>query len=84
MKTFPPIFAMLILTASLFGEEPKKVQIIAAPETTYFITPQLPDGRIDYRTILNNICSESVTPDDNVVVAMFSWLAGEREVGFLR
>ncbi|MDR0327702.1 MAG: hypothetical protein LBI05_05330 [Planctomycetaceae bacterium] len=84
MKTIAPIFAVPILTLSLFGEEPKKVQIIASPETTYFVSPQLPDGRIDYRTILNNICSEGVTPDENVLVAMFTWLAGEREIGLVR
>ena len=84
MKTLTPIIALLILTASLSAEEPKTVRIIASPETTYFTEPQLPDGRIDYRAILNNICSEGVTKENNVIVAMFSWMAGEKEVPLIR
>jgi len=74
MKTLAPFF-ILLLAAALAAEEPRKVRIIASPETTYFTEPQLPDGRIDYRTILNNRCAEGVTPEENVVVALFSWLA---------
>ena len=83
MKRLAPMFIALF-TASLFAEEPRTVRIIASPETTYFTAHQLPDGRIDYRTHFNNLHSEGVSPEENVIVALFTWLAGEMEKPLLR
>jgi len=75
---------LLIFALPLYADEPKTVTFTLSPETTYLMEPQLPDGRIDYLTVLNAQLSSQTTPENNLLIGVFSLVLGEREEAFLR
>ncbi len=78
------IILFVVLTSALRAEEPKTVTLILSPETTYLTEPRLPDGRIDYLAALNKELAARTTPRNNLLVAVFSLIAGETEEALLR
>jgi len=75
---------LLILALPLHADEPKTVKFTLSPETTYLTEPLLPDGRIDYLTVLNEQLSAQTTPENNLLVGVFSLVPGEQEQALLR
>ena len=62
---------------------PKPVVLTISPETTYLTEPLLPDGRIDYLTAFNEKMSAQTTPENNLLVGVFSLVIGETEEAIL-
>ena len=78
---FPILF---FLALPLYADEPRTVKLTLSPETTYLTEPLLPDGRIDYLTVLNEQLSAQTTPENNLLVGVFSLVPGEQEHALLR
>ena len=70
---------LIALTLPLHAAESRTVKLTLSPETTYIMEPQLPDGRIDYLTALNKQLAAQTTPENNLLVGVFSVVAGEKE-----
>ena len=84
-SSFPLIlFIFIILTLPLHASEQRTIKLTLSPETTYLMEPQLPDGRIDYLAALNQRLAAQTTPENNLLVGVFSIIAGETEEALLR
>jgi hypothetical protein len=60
--------------------ESPKPRFTISKETTYLSKPLRADGRVDYIAVLNKICSEGVTPENNAVV-LFLQALGPENIG---
>ena len=78
------LLILLLLALPLYADEPKTVKFTLSPETTYLMVPQLPDGRINYLAVLNEQLSAQTTPENNLLVGIFSLVLGEREEALLQ
>ena len=84
MKPCRPLILLVFLALPLHADEPKTIKLTLSPETTYLMEPQLPDGRIDYFAALNERLAARTTPENNLLVGIFSLLLGETEEALLR
>ena len=78
------ILLLLALPLSGCSKTPKPIQFILSPETTYLTEPLLPDGRVDYLAAFNAQLSAQTTPENNLIVGVFSLIPGETEEELLR
>lgn len=75
------IVVLTTLCGPIFAEEtaPKKIRFTISPETTVFTEPQLPDGRVDYFTAMNQRLSSGATKENNIMTGIIQVLPGELE-----
>jgi hypothetical protein len=92
MKPHIPLILLIVFVMSSCAEKQKTlketvkkpVQLVISPETTFLTEPLLPDGRIDYIAALNERLSAQTTPENNIIVGIFSLVGGETETALLR